>query len=425
MNVLVVGSGGREHALAWKLARSPRAGTIFCAPGNPGTRALGTNVPIPATDRAALVDFALREKVGLVVVGPDDPLAAGLVDELRAAGLRAFGPTRAGARFEWSKIFAKEFMRRHGIPTAESRQFFDAAEARAHCDAAGYPLVIKADGLALGKGVIIARDRVEALAAVEAIMVRKQFGEAGAGVVIEEFLEGEECSIHALIDGRDFLLFPGAQDHKAIFDGDRGPNTGGMGTCSPVPALDAAMLDRVEREVLRPFMAGIREEGIPFSGLLFPGLMLTAKGPKVLEFNCRFGDPETQSLVRRLDSDLLDLLEATADGRLGEATARWSGDAAVCVVMASSGYPGDYRKGDAISGIEEAESHPGVVVFQAGTKETAGGLVTAGGRVLGVTALAADLARAREAAYGAVSVIRFEGAQFRADIGARSLAKGL
>jgi phosphoribosylamine--glycine ligase len=424
MKVLVVGSGGREHALAWKLARSPRVTELICAPGNPGTAHLGRNVPIPATDHEALVSFALAEQIGLAVIGPDDPLAAGIVDRMKAAGLRVFGPTREAAKFEWSKIFAKEFMGRHGIPTARSERFHAIEQARAHCRSAEYPLVIKADGLALGKGVSIVPDFASALDALDEIMARKKFGEAGNGVVIEAFLAGEECSIHALVDGRNYLIFPGAQDHKAIFDGDSGPNTGGMGTCSPVAALDAATLDRVEREIMQPFMAGLQAEGIAFSGLLFPGLMLTEHGPKVLEFNCRFGDPETQVFVRRLTSDLLDLLEGTADGRLDELAATWSDAAAVCVVMASAGYPGDYRKGDRIDGIADAESAPGVVVFHAGTRAGPdGALQTAGGRVLGVTATGVELAQTREVAYGAIGKIRFEGAQYRTDIGARSLAR--
>ena len=417
MNILVIGSGGREHALVWKLAQSPRVGRIHCAPGNAGTAQLAVNHDVAATDLTGLVALAKREKIDLTVVGPDDPLAAGVVDLFRAEGLRVFGPPAAAARLEASKSFAKEFMVRHGIPTADSRTFTDSTAALAHCAEAEYPLVVKADGLALGKWVIIAQTREEAEQAVREIMVDRVFGSAGDTVVIEEFLTGPECSIHALVDGKGYLLFPDARDHKRALDGDRGLNTGGMGTISPSGVVDGAMRERIRTEILEPFVRGIREDGIPFSGMLFPGLMMTPRGPKVLEFNCRFGDPETQVLMRRLTSDLLDLIEATVDGTLSSADPVWDERAALCVVLASGGYPGPIEKGKPISGLTEAA--PGsAVIFHAGTAEKDGQVVTNGGRVLGVTATGVDLGEARDRAYAAAAKIAFEGKQFRSDIGA-------
>ena len=418
MNLLIIGSGGREHALAWKLGQSAGVSKIYCAPGNAGTEALGENVPVAADDISGLVDFAKSHDVGFTVVGPDDSLALGIVDAFEAAGLRIFGPRASAARLESSKAFAKDFMRRHGIPTADYREFTESNEARAWCRAAKYPLVIKADGLALGKGVIIAQNAAEAEQAVQLCMEDRAFGEAGRKIVIEEFLKGVECSIHALVDGSSYLLFPDCRDHKRAFDGDRGPNTGGMGTISPSGALDESLLARVKTEVLDRFVAGLKNDGLTYRGMLFPGLMLTADGPKVLEFNCRWGDPETQVLVRRLESDLLDLLAATVDGTLVSQTPVWRGSSATCVILASGGYPGSYEKGKPISGIEIAESQPDVVVFHAGTKSLNGSVATNGGRVLGVTALGSDLSEARANAYAAADVISFEGLQRRNDIGA-------
>jgi phosphoribosylamine--glycine ligase len=422
MKVLVIGSGGREHALAWKIRQSPRVSEVICAPGNAGTATVGRNVPIPITDHGALVRFAKDEGIALTVVGPDDALAGGLVDVFQKNSLRAFGPTAAAARLESSKIFAKEFMKRHGIPTARSGQFFKSEDAHAFCQRMNYPVVIKADGLALGKGVIIAENPDAAAKAIYRIMERREFGAAGGGVVIEEFLRGQECSLHAFVDGKNFLLFPAAQDHKQAFDGDRGPNTGGMGTYSPPPIFDGAIEAHTRDEIMRRFMAGLAADGLQFQGLLFPGLMITADGPKVLEFNCRFGDPETQSLMLRLKSDLVDLLEAAIDGRLDQVRAEWDERAAVCVVMASGGYPGSYAKGREITGIEAAAALPDVVVFHAGTALKDGRVVTSGGRVLGVCALGADIREARERAYAAVGKISFDGAQWRTDIGAKALA---
>ena len=421
MKILVIGGGGREHALAWKLKQSPRATRIYCAPGNAGTAAIAENVPVAASDLEGLLKFAILEKIDLTVVGPDDALAAGIVDLFRQIGLRVFGPTQAGARFESSKIFAKEFMRRHGIPTAASGNFSDSSVAQRFCQKMKYPVVIKADGLALGKGVIIAHSADEAAKTIYRIMERKQFGEAGRRIVIEEFLQGQECSIHALVDGKNFLLFPGAQDHKQACDGDRGPNTGGMGTFSPAKILTPELTQEVRSRVMEPFIQGLQAEGITFSGLLFPGLMLTKDGLKVLEFNSRFGDPETQVLLARMKSDLVDLIEATIDGRLEGQSIEWDDRAAVCVVMASGGYPGDYEKGKPISGLEQFADAGDVIIFHAGTKLENGRVVTSGGRVLGVTALGSDLRAAQQRAYEAVRAIHFEGAHYRTDIAQKGL----
>ncbi|MEY3479434.1 MAG: hypothetical protein RIQ71_209 [Verrucomicrobiota bacterium] len=413
MTVLIVGGGGREHALVWKIAQSPRVKRILCAPGNAGTSGLAENIPIKTTDLAGIVALAQREKVGLVVVGPDDPLAAGLVDRLQDAGIRAFGPTAAAARFEASKSFAKDFMIRHGIPTAASRKFTDFGAACVHAREQNYQLVIKADGLALGKGVTIAENFAEAEHALRESLIEKVFGAAGDTVVIEEFLTGRECSVHALVDGKSWLLFPDARDHKRAFDDDRGPNTGGMGTLSPSCRIDEALRARIGKEILAPFVRGLKADGIDFRGMLFPGLMLTADGPKVLEFNARFGDPETQVLLPRLKSDLVDLLEATIDGRLDSVRAAWDARAACCVVMASGGYPGGYGTGFPIGGLADADA----LVFHAGTKLEDGRVVTSGGRVLGLTALGETPAAAVAAAYSAVARIRFENASWRTDIG--------
>jgi phosphoribosylamine---glycine ligase len=417
MKILIIGSGGREHALAWKLKQSPRVTHIYCAPGNAGTAELGENVAIGADNIPSLLTFAQREGIGLTVVGPDDTLAAGVVDAFEGAGLRIFGPRALAARLESSKAFAKNFMRTHGIPTAEAREFTDSQEALAWCRETAYPLVIKADGLALGKGVIIAQNVAEAEDAIRRSMELREFGEAGSKVVIEEFLEGVECSIHALIDGHSYLLFPDARDHKQAYDGNQGPNTGGMGTVSPVGTLDAELTQRVRTEVLDRFIGGLESEGITFRGMLFPGLMLTKDGPKVLEFNCRFGDPETQVLLRRLQGDLLDLLEACLDGTLKSCEPTWDERTAVCVILASGGYPGAYQKGLPITGLAEANTVPEVVVFHAGTKNVEGQLLTNGGRVLGISALGNDLTAARAAAYEAANRVAFDQKQFRTDIG--------
>lgn len=413
MTVLVVGGGGREHALVWKLAQSSRVDRILCAPGNAGTAMLADNFSVKTTDLDGIVALAQQEKVGLVVVGPDDPLAAGLVDRLQAAGIRAFGPTAAAARFEASKSFAKDFMRRHGIPTAASEKFTDIESARAYARGQNYPLVIKADGLALGKGVTIAEDFPAAERALREALVEKIFGDAGSTVVLEEFLSGRECSVHALVDGHSWLLFPDARDHKRAFDGDRGPNTGGMGTLSPSGRVDDALRARIKKEILAPFVRGLKQDGIDFRGMLFPGLMLTTHGPKVLEFNARFGDPETQVLLPRLKSDLVDLLEATIDGRLDSVRAEWDARAACCVVMASGGYPGGYKTGVPVEGLDNC----GGLVFHAGTRREGDSVTTSGGRVLGVAALGEAAADAIQSAYDGVRRIRFDNAAWRTDIG--------
>lgn len=413
MKVLVVGSGGREHALAWKLAHSPRVRKVYCAPGNGGTSDVAENVALTAIPE--LVAFAVREEIGLTVIGPDDALAAGAVDAFQAAGLRVFGPTASAARLESSKSFAKDFMRRHGIPTAASQEFDDFASAEAWCREARYPLVVKADGLALGKGVVIAETFAEARAALVDAMEKKVFGDAGSRVVIEEFLEGRECSLHALVDGTTALLFPDCRDHKRIGDGDTGPNTGGMGTICPTGSVDAALQARIQAEILDRFLAGIAADGLQFRGMLFPGLMLTADGPKVLEFNCRWGDPETQVLLRRLESDLVPLLEATIDGNLAGVAPEWSSGAAACVILASKGYPGPVQKGCAIEGLENLPA--GAVAFHAGTRRVGGRIETCGGRVLGITATGTDLAGACAAAYAAADRVHFDGMQRRNDIG--------
>jgi phosphoribosylamine--glycine ligase len=419
MNVLILGSGGREHALAWKLRQSPRVGKLFCAPGNGGIGQVAECVSIKLAEMDRLVEFAREQRIGLTVVGPDDALAAGMVDRFEAAGLRIFGPERAAARLESSKVFAKQFMQRHGIPTARFGSFSNSSEAREFAARMSLPVVVKADGLALGKGVLIAHTRQEVEKAISQIMDERAFGDAGSAVVLEEFLQGPECSVHALVDGNGYLLFPSAQDHKRALDGDAGLNTGGMGTYSPMVDWDAQLEERVRREILEPFVRGIQAEGIRFRGMLFPGLILTSDGPKVLEFNCRFGDPETQVLLTRLESDLLDLLEATVDGTLVRQQPSWKAGSAMCVIAASGGYPETIQTGYPIEGLEQAML--GAVVFHAGTRREGDAVVTAGGRVLGVTACAGSLDEAQKAAYAALGQIRFERMHFRTDIAAGAL----
>lgn len=431
MKVLVIGSGGREHALVWKLAQSPHVTALWCAPGNAGTAverlpngSTVTNLAVAADDLAGLAEFARRERVDLTVVGPDNPLALGVVDLFQEAGLRIWGPNRRASRFESSKAFSQDFMERHGIPTARSGVFQDVASAKRFAADLGGRCAVKADGLALGKGVLLATSPAEAEAAIDEILVRNAFGTAGATVVIQELLEGMEISLHALCDGRTARLFPTAQDHKRVFDGDRGPNTGGMGAYSPAPFLTAGELERVGRAILDPWLAGCAAEGIDFRGLLYPGVMLTSKGPKVLEFNARFGDPETQAYLPRLQGDLVEILNACVDGRLDRTELRWSPEASVCVVIASEGYPGTVVKGRVIEGLESAARMASVKVFHAGTALLDGRTVSSGGRVLGVTAWGADLQTARDRAYAACAEIRFEGMQLRRDIGAKALSPG-
>ncbi len=419
MRMLIVGGGGREHALAWKIAQSPRVTALFTAPGNPGIARHAVCVPLAADALDGLVAFARRERIDLTVVGPEAPLVAGLADRLLDAGLAVFGPIAPAAAIEGSKAFAKDLMARNAIPTARFATFDDPARARGYCREVGPPLVVKADGLAGGKGAIVCRTLADADEAVAECMERAAFGAAGATVVVEEFLSGEEVSFFALANGADALPLAAAQDHKTVFDGDQGPNTGGMGAYSPVASFDAAMERRVMDTIVRPTIAALAKEGAPYRGVLYVGLMLTAEGPKVIEFNCRFGDPECQALVVRVPGDLVPLLVAAAHGGPWPEVGPWFTRASVCVVLASGGYPGKYGTGAAIEGVESAETAPGVTVFHAGTALREGRLVTAGGRVLGVTAVAGDLATAIARAYGAVGAIRFEGMHYRRDIGRR------
>ena len=425
MRVLVTGSGGREHALAWKLAQSPRVTEVMVAPGNAGTaREPGVrNVPLDADENIRLVAFAVTEEVDLVVPGPEAPLVAGLADQMERNRMPCFGPTAAAARLEGSKAFAKQVLDAAGAPTAGYREFSSLEPALAHVGERPAPMVIKADGLAAGKGVIVAETREQARAALKDMLEGQAFGEAGRRVLVEDFLEGEEASFIALVDGEHVLPLASSQDHKARDDGDRGPNTGGMGACSPAPVLDADVQARVMNEVMHPVVRVMRENGAPFKGVLYAGLMISPGGtPRVLEFNVRFGDPECQPLMMRLQTDLLDLIEATLAGRLDETQANWDPRAALGVVMASAGYPGSYAKGHAISGLDGADSSS-VKIFHAGTAEKDGDVVTSGGRVLCVTALGESLPDARGRAYHAASGISFEGAFCRSDIGHRALAR--
>jgi phosphoribosylamine--glycine ligase len=416
MKVLVIGSGGREHALVWKLHQSPSAHRIFCAPGNAGTFEIAENVAISANDLEALVKFAKENRIDMTVVGPDDPLAAGIVDLFAAEKLRAFGPTKSAARIEASKIFAKELMRAQKIPTAEAGAFSDSSQALNYCERMRFPVVIKADGLALGKGVIIAPDAATARATINEMMDQGRFGDAGRRIVIEQFLRGTECSLHALVDESGYCLLESARDHKRALDGDQGPNTGGMGAFSPANNWNDKLRSQFERKIMQPILRGFVREGITFRGLLYPGLIITGDGVRVLEFNCRFGDPETQALLPRMKSDLLPLLEATVDGNVSKHAIEWDPRAAVTVVLTSGGYPGKYETGKAISGLDDAAKLEDVLIFHAGTKRTDGEVRTAGGRVLAVTALGLTVETARARAYEAVSRIHFENRHYRRDI---------
>ena len=425
MKVLVIGSGGREHALAWKLKQSSGVDRIFCAPGNAGTAQLAENVAISVSDLPAVVRFAKENRVDLTVVGPDDPLAAGIVDLFLAEGLRIFGPSKAAARIESSKIFAKELMRKEGIPTARAGMFDRSDDAIRFCDELRFPIVIKADGLALGKGVVIAPNPQSARSTIDDMMNQGRFGEAGRHVVVEEFLRGTECSLHALVDGKDYRLLESARDHKRVLDGDVGPNTGGMGAFSPANNWSSKLQSQFEEGIMRPVLGGLLAEGITFRGLLYPGLMITEDGARVLEFNCRFGDPETQVLLPRMKSDVLPLLEATIDGKIDNYSIEWEQRPAVTVVLASGGYPGKYETGKSISGLDEAAKLDGVQIFHAGTKQLNDEIVTAGGRVLAVTALGSTIAEARSRAYEAVARIHFENCHYRRDIALTSVTDNI
>ncbi|MDE2209489.1 MAG: phosphoribosylamine--glycine ligase [Betaproteobacteria bacterium] len=426
MNVLIVGAGGREHALAWKVAQSPRVAKVFVAPGNAGTGRDPDLTNVPIDDIPALIAFSKRESVGLTVVGPEAPLAAGIVDAFRAAGLRIFGPTRDAAQLESSKDFAKAFMQRHAIPSAEYRSFTDAAAAHAWVDARGAPIVVKADGLAAGKGVVVADDLAQAHAAIDAMLSGDAVGAAGARVVIEDFLEGEEASFIVMADGVHVLALASSQDHKRLGDGDHGPNTGGMGAYSPAVVVTPTVHARIMREIIAPAVEGMVAEGMPYTGFLYAGVMIDATGsPRVLEFNCRLGDPETQPIMARLRCDLVVLLEHALAGTLDRAEAEWDRRAALTVVLAAAGYPAAPRKGDVVVGLDRIteDAHPGVYVFHAGTTLLEGEVRVSGGRVLGVTALGDSIRQAQRAAYAAVSAIHFDGMQYRSDIGHRALAR--
>ncbi len=415
MRVLVVGNGAREHALCWKLAQSPRIDQLFAAPGNAGMEQVATCRAVAVDDHPGLIKLCRDETIDFVVVGPEAPLVAGLVDDLNAAGIRAFGPNKAAAALEGSKAFAKDFFQRHNIPTAAYRRFNDADAAEAYIREQGAPIVVKADGLAAGKGAIVC-DTVDLAVAAARDILAGRFGDAGNEIVVEEFMIGEEASFFALSDGTNILPLIGAQDHKRVGDGDVGPNTGGMGAYSPAPVFDAAMLDLTMQRIIEPTVAGMAAEGRPFKGVLYAGLMITAEGPKMIEYNVRFGDPETQVILPRLASDLLPALEAAADGNLADVDLDWRDDAAVCVVMATEGYPEAYENGSEIRGLDRADAMAGVTVFHAGTKRDGTRILAHGGRVLGVTALASDVRTATDAAYAAVDAIDWPQGFCRTDI---------
>jgi phosphoribosylamine--glycine ligase len=422
MRILVVGGGGREHALVWKLSQSPRVKKIYCAPGNPGIGQIAECVDISADNIKALCGFAREHGVDLTVVGPEKPLTDGIVDYFTAQGLRIFGPTQEAAQLEGSKTFAKERMKEYGVPTAEFAMFSSAAEAKAYVENKGTGIVVKADGLAAGKGVVVAETAAEALAAIDEIMLKKVYGDAGNQVVLEERLVGEEASLLAFTDGVTVVPMVAAQDHKRVGDGDVGPNTGGMGAYAPAPVVTPQLLRQIQDTILQPMIDGLRQDGILYQGVLYAGLMITADGPKVIEFNARFGDPETQVVLPLLDADLVRIMEACIDGTLGGQTVKWRDKAAVCVVVAAGGYPGEYRKGDVITGLGDAEAKD-TVVFHAGTGLVDDAIVTHGGRVLGVTAMADNIAAAVEKVYPAVAQIKFAGMQYRTDIAHRALKR--
>ena len=423
MNVLLIGSGGREHALAWKLAQSKNLGKLYIAPGNGGTEECGENVPIGVNDTDKLLDFAKQSRIELVIVGPEDPLAAGVVDAFEAAGIKAFGPSAGAAQLEADKAFAKQLMRSSAISTAEGRIFERFEDAKVYIASRDEAVVVKAAGLAKGKGVYVCDDPADGILAAEKIMCGKIFGPAGEKIIVEDKLLGEEASILAFVDGRNIYIMESSQDHKPIGDGDTGPNTGGMGAYSPAPVVTEALMDQITREILVPTVDGMNRNGTPYKGVLYAGLMMTAGGPRVLEFNVRFGDPETQPILIRLKSDLLEVCLAVCDGRLDEVTLEWDPRPAVCVVMASGGYPGSYEKGKKITGLDEANKIEDVVVFHAGTTAEDGDIVTNGGRVLGVTALAETIGEAKEKAYRAVDKIKFDGAYCRRDIADKAIKK--
>ncbi len=419
MKVLIVGSGGREHALGWSLKKDPRNPELYFAPGNAGTSSLGYNIPIKATDIDGLLSWAKLNQPDLVVVGPEAPLCLGLVDQLKMIGIPAFGPNQSGARLEASKTFTKDLLLKAGIPTAASAAFTEGAQAKAYCTRQSYPLVIKADGLAAGKGVIIAQNVAEAETAIVEIMEKKVFGASGNVVLIEEFLDGQEASIHAVTDGKDYVLLPSSQDHKRVFDQDLGPNTGGMGAYAPAPVVTPALLEEIEATVIKPVIKALQEAGIDYRGVLYAGLMLTSDGPKVLEFNCRFGDPETEVLLPLLETPLLDIMNASINGTMGSLTVNISSRSALTVVLAAPGYPESPQTGGPITGSLQ-DPGPDAMIFHAGTENKNGQVLSSGGRVLAVTGTGSDLATASKKAYAAINLIRFEGMHYRKDIGKKA-----
>jgi phosphoribosylamine--glycine ligase len=421
MKVLLVGSGGREHAIAWKVSQSKKLKKIYIAPGNPGTAMHGENVGIADTDIEAQIKFALDAGIDLAIIGPEDPLAAGAVDAFEAAGIKAFGPSQKAAQLEADKAFAKEIMRANSIPTAESRTFTSFADARAYIASRDEAVVVKAAGLAKGKGVFVCNEPADGILAAEKIMNERLFGDAGTTVIVEDKLLGQEASILAFVDGRNIYVMESSQDHKPIGEGDTGPNTGGMGAYSPAPIVTDKLMDQITREILVPTIDGMNRSDALYRGILYAGIMLTQGGPRVLEFNCRFGDPETQPILMRLKSDLLEVMLAVCEGKLDSINLHWDPRPAVCVVMSSGGYPGSYEKGKPIDGLEQASKLKDVVVFHAGTAKQDGKIVTSGGRVLGVTALGDSIADAKTRAYQAVDMIHFEGAYCRRDIADKAL----
>ena len=423
MKVLVVGSGGREHALCWAISHSPLCGELYCAPGNAGIDRLAVCVDVAADDIQGLIDFAGDHKIDFVVVGPEAPLVAGLVDELADAGIKAFGPSAKAARLEGSKGFMKDLCARHGIPTAEYGRYDEPDAAKEFIIRHRAPIVVKADGLAAGKGVILCRNENEAYAAIDHIMTERAFGEAGDELIVEEFLDGEEASFFALVDGEFAVALASAQDHKAAYDGDEGPNTGGMGAYTPAPVITAEMTERIMTTIIQPTIDAMAGEGCPYKGVLYAGLMITDDGPKLLEYNVRFGDPECQALMMRLDSDLLDALLACAEGRLRKIKLKWKKEAALVVVMAAQGYPGHYEKGSLIEGLDKADKLKGVTVFHSGSKFENGAVIADGGRVLGVTALGKTVAAAQKQAYKAVEKIHWPQGFYRRDIGWRAIKR--
>lgn len=423
MKVLLLGSGGREHAIAWKLSQSKKLSKLYIAPGNPGTAQFGENVPISVGEIDKLIDFAKEKKIELMVAGPEAPLAEGAVDAFEAAGIKAFGPCKEAAKIEADKAFAKQLMRSCSISTAEGRIFERFEDAKSYIASRDEAVVVKAAGLAAGKGVFVCDEPSDAIIAAEKIMRDGIFGEAGKKVVVEEKLLGEEASILAFVDGRNIYVMESSQDHKPVGDGDTGPNTGGMGAYSPAPVVTDKLMDKINEEILVPVVDGMNRHGSPYKGVLYAGIMVTAAGPRVLEFNVRFGDPETQPILMRLKSDLLEVMLAVCEEKLDKVTLKWDPRPAVCVVMASGGYPGNYEKGKVISGIEEANAMKDVYVFQAGTKEQNGKILTSGGRVLGVTAVGKDVPAAQKRAYEAVEKISFEGANYRHDIGDKAVKR--